>query len=144
MVPPASKQQNGMSGRESRPYTRTESGKNRSMNKIAVFAFLCVPLLCFVSAGMLEFQRDRQSLRSPTRILPLILVTIFSILLLIPSDLYFQYVSSPRLSVTMSALSLLGAASGVACRYKSRVTAALIVAGGLVLAFFWLLNRIVV
>jgi len=41
----------------------------------------------------------------------------------------------------MSALSLLIAVSALVCRYKSRLTAALIFIGGLVLAFFWLPNR---
>lgn len=117
------------------------------MNEKAVFALLSVPLLSFVSAGMLEFRRDRESLRSLTRMLPLALAAVLSILLLItlliPPDLYFQYLSSPRLSILMSVLSLLVALAALVCRYKSRLTTALIFIGGLVLAFFWLLNRIV-
>jgi hypothetical protein len=44
----------------------------------------------------------------------------------------------------MSALSLAVATCGVVCRYKSRLSAALIFIGGLVLAFLWLVNRITV
>jgi hypothetical protein len=132
-------------GSEKRPpkYTETGSRKSRTMNEIVVLALFTVPLLSFVSAGMLEFQRDRQSLRSLTRMLPLAFATVLSILLLIPIDLYFQYVSSSRLSILMSVLSLLVAVSALVCPYKSRSTAALIFIGGLVLAFFWLLNRVV-
>ncbi|SRR6266481_2475447 len=55
---------------------------------------------------------------------------------------YYPYLSFRlHLSRTMSALSLLIAVSALVCRYKSRLTAALIFIGGLVLAFFWLLNR---
>ena len=34
------------------------------MNELAAFALFVVPLLGFVSAGMHELRRDRQSLRS--------------------------------------------------------------------------------
>lgn len=113
------------------------------MNEKAVFALFSVPLLSFVSAGMLEFRRGRGSLRSLTSMLPLTVAAVLSILLLVPPNLYFQYVSSARLSILMSVLSLLVAMAALACRYKSRLTTALIFIGGLVLAFFWLLNRVV-
>jgi len=37
------------------------------MNEIGAFAILSVPLLNFVSSGMLEFHRDRGSARSLAR-----------------------------------------------------------------------------
>ena len=110
------------------------------MNEIAAYAFLSVPLLSFVSAGMFEFQRDRESLRSLTRTLALGVGAVASVLLLIPVAIYFPY-TSPSLSRAMSALSLAVATCGPVCRYKSRLTVALIFIGGLVLAFFWILNR---
>ena len=104
------------------------------------FALCTVPLLSFVSAAMLEFQRDRASLRSLTRMLPLAAAVVVCILLLIDlSDPYFSF--RARLSRPMSALSLLVAVSALVCRYKSRLATALIFIGGLLLAFFWLLNR---
>lgn len=112
------------------------------MNEMAAagFAFLTVPLLTFASAGMLEFQRDRASLRSLIRMLPLAVAVVVAILLLI--DVYNPYFSvRAQLSRPMSALSLLIAVSALICRYKSRLAAALIFVGGLLLAFFWLLNR---
>jgi hypothetical protein len=112
------------------------------MNQMAAIAFaLCtVQLLSFVSAGMLEFRRDRASLRSLTRMLPLAVAIVVSILLLIDLS-YSDFSVRFRLSRPMSALSLLVAVSALVCRYKSRLTATLIFLGGLVLAFFWLLNR---
>jgi hypothetical protein len=110
------------------------------MNEIALFGLFSVPLLSFVSAGMLEFQRDRGSLRRLIRMLPLAVAVVVSIVLLV--DVFYPYFSFRlRLSRTMSALSLLVAVSALVCRYKSRLAAALIFIGGLVLAFFWLLNR---
>jgi hypothetical protein len=106
----------------------------------AGFAFLTVPLLGFVSAGMLEFQRDRASLRSLTRMLPLAVAVVVSILLLI-DVCYPDFSVRVRLSRPMSALSLLVALSALVCRYKSRLATALMFIGGLLLAFFWLLNR---
>jgi len=89
---------------------------------------------------MLEFRRDRGSLQSLTRMLLLAVAVVVSMVLLI--DVYYPYFSFRlHLSRTMSALSVLIAVSALVCRYKSRLTAALIFIGGLVLAFFWLLNR---
>jgi len=106
----------------------------------AGFALLTVPLLSFVSAGMFEFQRDRTSLRSLTRMLPLAVAGALSILLLIKVyDPYFS-VRRVQLSRPMSTLSLLVAVSALVCRYKSRLTSALIVIGGQVLVFFWLMT----
>lgn len=112
------------------------------MNQTAAiaFAFCTVPLLSFVSAGMLEFQRDRASLRRLTRMLPLAVAIVVSILLLIDLS-YSGFSVRFRLSRPTSALSLLVAMSTLVCRYKSRLAAALIFLGGLVLAFLWLLNH---
>jgi hypothetical protein len=110
------------------------------MNEMAAFALFTVPLFIFVAAGMREVQREPRSLRSFTRMLPLAVGVVVSILLLI--DVYYPYFSF-HLSKAMSALSVLVAVSALVCRYKSRLTAALIFIGGLVLAFFWLLNRFV-
>lgn len=110
------------------------------MSEAGVFALFSVPLLTFVSAGVLEFKRDRRSLVSFTRALPLALAVALSIPLMI--DVYQPYLSFHLgLSNTMSALSLLIAIAAVVCRYKSRLTMALIFVGGLALAFFWRLNR---
>jgi hypothetical protein len=110
------------------------------MNGMAIFALAlgAIPRLSFLSAGMLEARRDRRSLRSLIRALPLAVAIVVSIPLLI--DLCYPWLSF-RLSKTMSALSLLVAVSALVCRYKSRLGAALIFVGGLVLAFLWLLNR---
>jgi hypothetical protein len=117
-------------------------GKARTMNEMNAvgFAFLTVPLLSFASAGMFEFQRDRASLRSLTRMVPLAIAVVISVLLLV--DVYYPYFSvRARLSRPMSSISLLVGASALICPYKSRLTKVLIFIGGLLLAFFWLLDR---
>ena len=110
------------------------------MNKMPAFLVGIVLLLSFVLAGVLEFQRDRRSLRSLARMLPFALAVVVSVLLLI--DIFDPYLSlALGLSRTMSALALLVAVSALVSRYKSRLSRVLIFIGGLVLAFFWLLNR---
>jgi hypothetical protein len=111
------------------------------MKNIVAFVLFFVPLLGFVSAAMLEFQRDRRSLRALSRSLPLALATIFSVLL--PIDIVHPYFSFHDLSVWIAAFALLVPACALACRYKSRVAATLIFLAGLLLAFFWYLNRFV-
>ncbi len=88
------------------------------MNGMAAFAFalFTIPLLTFVSAGMLELRRDRRSLRSLTRMLPLAVAVVVSVLLVI--DIRYPWLSfRPSLSMTMSALSLLVAVCALVCRY---------------------------
>ena len=127
-------------GSDRQRYTETGSTKSKTMNEVAVFALFSVPLLGFVSAAMLEFRRDHESLRRLTRMLPIVVAVVVSIVLLI--DVHYPYLSFRlRLSRTMSAVSLLVALSALVCRYKSRLTAALVFMGGLVLAMFWLINR---
>lgn len=93
---------------------------------------------------MLEYQCDRRSLRNLTRAVPLIIGVITAIFLLLPLHLYLtSAVPSVLFSRTMAVMSAVIAACGVLCRYRSRFAAALVVLGGLVLAFLWLLNRII-
>jgi UDP-N-acetylmuramyl pentapeptide phosphotransferase/UDP-N-acetylglucosamine-1-phosphate transferase len=115
------------------------------MNAILANFVLSFPFFCFVSATFLEVKRDRNSLRSRARILPLAVAWAASVFLLIPLIDYVGNisVSSDLLSNTMSILALLVAACGFLCRYRSRFAAVLIVLGGIVLAFFWLHNRII-
>jgi hypothetical protein len=115
------------------------------MNAILAFCLLIVPLVCFVFGAVLEFRRDRTSLRSVARILPLAVAGAASVLLLIPLTVYLRCtsISTELLSKTMSVTGLLVAPCGFLCRYKSRFAAVLIVFGGMVLAFFWMLNRVI-
>ena len=54
------------------------------MNAILGICVLSLPLFCFVSAAFLELKRDRNSLRSLTRILPFAVAWAVSVFLLIP------------------------------------------------------------
>ena len=99
------------------------------MNEMSAFALLSVPLLSFVSSGMLEFRRDRGSLGSLGRAVPLAVGVVVSVLLLIPVYLYYPY-TSLLLSRAMSTFSLIVAVCGLICRYKSSLAAMLIFIGG--------------
>ena len=117
------------------------------MNGIATFALITLPLLCFVSAGMVELRQDRGSLRSLRRMLPLAVAVVSSILLLLFAVLELSgwnlYLSNWNLLATaMSGLSFLAAVGSFFGRYKSRVATTLIFVGGLALACFWLLTRL--
>jgi hypothetical protein len=110
------------------------------VNEIAAFLVFTISLLSLASVGILEFRGKQGTVRSRTRILPLALAVIVSVVLLV--DVFHPYFSlTLSLSLAMSALALLIAVSTFFFRYKSRLSAALMFIGALVLAFFWLLNR---
>jgi hypothetical protein len=105
-----------------------------------VLVLMSVPLLCFASAAVIEIRRDRASLNHLFRILPIVIGVIVCILfLLFLSD--SPDFPSNRFCNAMSLAGLLVAACGFLCRYRSRFAAALIVVGGLLLAYFWLISR---
>jgi len=117
------------------------------MNRIAVFALFTVPLLCFISAGVIELRQDRGSLRSLRRMLPIAVAAVSSILLLLFAVLELSgwnlYLSNWNLlAAAISGLSFLAAVGSFFGRYKSRVATALIFVGGLALAILWLLTRL--
>jgi hypothetical protein len=99
-----------------------------------------VPLFCFASAAAIEIRRAPASLKHPVRILPLAIAGAASVLFL---SLIYDSPDFPsnRLCTAMSLVGLLVAACGFICRYRSRFAAALIVVGGLLLAFFWLMSQ---
>jgi hypothetical protein len=99
-----------------------------------------VPLFCFASAAAIEFRRDPVSFKHPVRVLPLAIGAVASILFLsLLSDA--PDFPSNRLCIAMSLAGLLVAVCGLLCRYKSRFTAALIVVGGVLLAYFWRISQ---
>jgi hypothetical protein len=107
----------------------------------AALVLMGVPLFLFASAAAIEFRRDPASLKHPVRIVPLAIAAVASILFLsILSD--SPDFPSNRLCVAMSLAGLLVAVCGFLCRYKSRFAAALIVVGGLLLAYFWLISHL--
>lgn len=107
---------------------------------ITVLVVMGVPLVCFAFAAAIEFRRDPSSLKHPVRFLPLAIAAVASILFL--SFLFDSPVfPSNRLCKMMSLAGLVVAACGVLCQFKSRLAAALMVVGGLLLAFFWLMSQ---
>jgi hypothetical protein len=110
-------------------------------NALLEIAFI-TPLLCFVLASSYEFRARRGGgPRKPPLVAPTLGV-ILAVLLLIPFHLTPQ--GSVTLSKAMVVLSLLVASSGLFVRYESTITKAFVPLGGIVLAFFWFFNRIVV
>jgi hypothetical protein len=99
-----------------------------------------IPLLCFASAAVFEIRRDPASLKHLIRILPLAAGTVASLLFL---SFIFDSSDFPsnRFCTVISLVGPLVAAGGFLCRYKSRLAAALVVAGGLLLAYFWLISQ---
>ena len=77
------------------------------MNEIVAFMFFTVPLLNLVSAGMPEFQRDRRSLRSLTRMFRLAAIIIYSSLSIklvtrrLNSAGFSKYIRCPTSLITM-------------------------------------------
>ena|SRR5690348_96351 len=115
------------------------------MDQIGLFALVIAPFVILVFGGIVEFRRDRQSLRSPVRLVPLALAGVLSVSLpvtgIVPDPC--SLLSSAALPVTMAVLSLFVAVSALTCRYRSRIAKALLVAGALILAVLWLANRCV-
>ena len=107
----------------------------------AAIVLMSIPLSCFASATVIEIRRDRSSLKHIARILPLAIAAVASILFL---SFVFDSPDFPsnRFCTAMSLTGLLVAACGFLCRYKSRFAARLIVVGGLLLAYFWLISRL--
>ena len=106
----------------------------------AALVMMGVPLFCFASAAAIEIRRDPASLKHLVRILPLAIAAVASVLVLAFLSDSPDFPSN-RLCTAMSLAGLLVAACGFLCRYESRFAAALIVVGGLLLAFFWLISR---
>ena len=117
-----------------------ESGPSTMTPIDTALVVMGVPIFCFVSAAAIESRRDPASLKHLVRILPLAIAVIVSIL-------FLSFLSdspdfpSNRFCNAMSLAGLLVAACGFLCRYRSRFAAALIVVGGLLLAYFWLISR---
>ena len=112
------------------------------MNELFPVALSSIPLACFVAAAIVEFRRDRNSLRSPKRILPLALGVVCSILFVIPVELYYPN-SWPDIAPPLSVVSLLIAASAFLCGYNSRLSSVITCVGGALLALLWYANRLV-
>jgi hypothetical protein len=103
-----------------------------------------LPVLFLALAAMFDYISDRHSLRSPTRALPIAIGVCVAIPLSVPLHLYLPHTTSSLwLSRGMAAISMIIAACGILSGYKSRVAAAFVVVGGMLLAFLWILNRLV-
>lgn len=118
---------------------RTETPK-----ELVQFAFV-LPLLFFIWASALEFRCDRKSLRDVGRFPPIIVGALGDILLLLSVTLFASSpYSSVALSRAMALVSTLVAVWGILGPFRSRLASALILGGGVLLAFFWFFTHRVV
>lgn len=113
--------------------------------RVLIRVALAAPGNLFLWAFVLELRRDRQSLISLRRLLPLLAGASGWALGMVPLTLLIRTPhSSMLLGRVMAAVSLCIAVCGILCGFRSKLAAALVVAGGAILAFFWLFNQIVV
>lgn len=116
------------------------------MNDTSAFALFAAPLLLLVLALILEFRRDRASLRSPRRMVPLAVSVLSSLLLLLafilePGLPYKLFLLNWNLFAdVMATVSLLAVLSALFGRYKSRAAIVLILTGGFASAILWSLT----
>jgi hypothetical protein len=107
---------------------------------LVVFFF---PLLAFCIAGVTELRSSRSRGQKLSALIPLILGLAAFGLSLDPANLLSLNVhSSVTLSRVMTMVSALIACSGVFVAYSRRSSAIWVACGGLVLAFFWMFNRV--
>jgi hypothetical protein len=110
---------------------------------VLVLAFL--PLLAFCVSGVTELRSKRTRAEKLRSLIPIILgIVAFGLALNPQGLLHVTPNSSVTLSRVMTMLSAAIACSGVFITYSRRSSAVWIACGGLVLAFFWMFNRIVV
>lgn len=108
---------------------------------MSVFVVVFLPILIVTVAGLFEYQRERRSLLSPGRALPLVTVVGLAVCLLIYSRYYVHSTSLSFLfSRTMTVVSLSVASMGFMFRYKSMLAAALVALAGTLLAILWLVS----
>jgi hypothetical protein len=97
------------------------------------------PFIAFLSAGVMELRTDRGFAQKLGKLIPVILgLAAFTIFLNPQLFLHITASSSVPISRGMTFLCVLIALSGAFVNYSRRGSSALIVAGGLLMAFFWM------
>lgn len=110
---------------------------------VLVVAFF--PVLAFCIAGLAELRSNRSRAEKLRCLIPIILgIAAFGLSLNPQALLQVSPSSSVTLSRVMTMFSAVIACSGVFITYSRRSSAVWIACGGLLLAFFWMFNRIMV
>jgi hypothetical protein len=111
--------------------------------KQAAIVVLFFPLLAFCLAGAIEMRSDKDPMQKFTSLIPIVLGVIAFGLWFGPGWLLqITPESSVTLSRIMTMVSAIIACSGVFVSFSRRTSAMWVASGGLVLAFFWMFNRI--
>jgi hypothetical protein len=110
---------------------------------LAVVMFF--PLFAFVIAAVSELRSDSSLGRRVGKVVPIILgLAAFAVFIDPQGLLQVTPTSSLTLSRVMTMVCAIVACSGAFIPYSRRITSALVALGGLVLAFGWMFNRVVV
>ncbi len=103
------------------------------------------PLVAFFAAGVAELRSEGSGAKKLRSLVPIVLgIAVFGLELNPEGLLLLTPNSSVTLSRVMTILSAVIACSGVFITYSRRSSAVWVACGGLLLAFFWMFNRIMV
>lgn len=106
---------------------------------------MVLPLFAFLIAGLMEWRSDRSLAQRIGKVVPIILGLAAFVLFFNPQGfLHVTPSSSVTLSRVMTMVCVLIACSGAFVVYSRRISSMLVALGGLVLAFGWMFNRVVV
>ena len=101
------------------------------------------PLLAFCVAGVIEVRSQRTGIEKFRSLIPIVLgIAAFGLLFGPGWLLDVTPQSSVTLSRTMTLACAVIACSGVFVSFSRRTSAVWVACGGLVLAFFWMFNRV--
>ena len=106
---------------------------------LVVFFF---PLLAFCLAGFIELRSKRSGIEKLRNLIPIMLGIAAFGLGVNPSMFHVTPNMSVTLSRVMTMFSAIIACSGVFISYSRRATAVWVASGGLLLALFWMFNRV--
>ncbi len=110
---------------------------------LAVVMFF--PLFAFLIAGLIELRSDMSLAQRLGKVVPIILGLTAFVLFFNPQGfLHVTPSSSVTLSRVMTMVCAVVASSGAFLAYSRRVSSALVAVGGLVLAYGWMFNRVMV
>src|SRR5258706_6623402 len=124
--------------------SRSRSTVGEEMKQLlAVVMFF--PLFAFLIAGLIELRSDMSLAQRLGKVVPIILGLTAFVLFFNPQGfLHVTPSSSVTLSRAMTMVCAVVASSGAFLAYSRRVSSALVAFGGLVLAYGWMFNRVMV